>query len=223
METKINNNILSSFELNNLDMPETWFDIAEYQEGQLIYCEGNTPLGIYVVNSGKVKITKRSHEGKEQIIQIAGKGNMLDFKSLMLETRYTTTAMALEDTTLYFIPKQDFFKIIKKNKNLQNELMRTLCTESLQTEQKMVDLAYKPVRGRLADILLTLNNKYKGEDGNAQIYLSRYDLACLIGTVQETVVRLLSEFKKENLVRLERKGVKITNPDGLMRVSNYYS
>ena len=103
--------------------------------------------------------------------------------------------------------------------------MRLLCQDLVEAEEKMVSLAYKPVRGRLAETLLELEKDFKDESKSAKsvISLSREELANIVGTAKETVIRLLSEFKSEHLIRIEGKNIMVIDPKGLIRINNLYN
>lgn len=201
------------------------FQTMEFKKEQLLYCERNTPLGLYCVRSGKVKIYKLGSDGKEQMIRIASRGDFLGYEYLITGSRYTSSATVLEDTTLYFIPKQDFLKLLKNNEEFSADFLVLLCQSLLDTEKKMINIAYKPVRGRLAEALLSLNNMFGNTVNNTSspISISRDDLANFIGTAKETAIRMLSEFKKAKLVATDGVHIKILNPDELSRISNFYN
>lgn len=201
------------------------FQTIQFKKEQLLYCERNTPLGLYCVHSGKIKIYKLGSDGKEQMIRIASEGDFLGYEHLITGSNYSSSATVLEDTTLYFIPKQDFLGLLKNNEKFSTDFLTLLCQSLLDTEKKMINIAYKPVRGRLAEALLLLNNIF-GNTGNttiSPISLSRDDLANYIGTAKETAIRMLSEFRKEKLVSTEGNYIKILNPNELSRISNFYN
>jgi CRP-like cAMP-binding protein len=206
-------NLFSGITIENEDV-----NYIQFKKNQIIYSEGNSPIGLYYVQSGKVKIFKLGSDGKEQIIRIAGKGEVLSCASLICNNKYNTSAISLDEALLVFIYKQKFWHHINHN---VPEFLQLLSQEIINAEDKMTDLAYKPVRGRLAQALLSLCKKFNGRiESNLTITISRNDLACFIGTATETVNRLISEFRKENIISTSSKNITILNSDYLLQMSN---
>lgn len=206
---------ISSSQLSIGDFEEDF-----YEKGQVVFRIENMPRGLYYVKSGKVKVFKYGSDGKEQILTIAGPGRFLGYKDLLADRRYTTGATVVEDAMLVFIPKRDFIEIFKSS-DATDYFTTLLCQDLIMAEEKLVSLAYKPVRGRLAESLLTLNETYK--DHEHKIELSREDLANFIGTAKETVIRLLSEFKAEKLIQTDGRCIQVLNPSGLSRINSLYA
>ena len=199
------------------------FESIFYKKGQVLFNEGNIPRGLFYVESGKVKIAKYGSDGKEQIISIAKPGDFIGYKSLLTNTHYNVSASILEDATLTFIPKDDFSKLFRVDTDVADKFTKMLCDDLIALEEKMVSMAYTPVRGRLAETLLALDEVYKEEKRNISfINLSRMDLANIVGTAKETVIRLLTEFKTEKLISTEGKLITILDPQGLLRINQLY-
>lgn len=199
-------------------------DIIFLKKGQLVYMEGSTPLGAYFVDSGRVKISKIGSLGKEKIVRIVTSPYLLCFLDLFSHRRYTTTAQAMEETSLLFISKQDFWEVLETHTDIFLALLWQLSEVMKSVEMKFTDLAYKPVRGRLADALLTLNYKFNGKRGEAgPVTLTRADLAGYVGTVKETVNRLLSEFREEKIITTSGSRIAIKDVKKLSRISEMYN
>jgi len=194
------------------------FEENLYKKGEVVFRIGNMPHGLFFIKSGKVKIFKYRGDGKEQILTIAGKGRFLGYKDLLAGRRYTSGAIVIEDALIIFIPNKDFQDLIKSDE-ASDFFTRLLCQDLIEVEEKMVSMAHKSVRGRLAESLLTLNDTYS-ENG---IELTREELANLVGTAKETISRLLSEFKADNLIQIEGRSIEVLNPKGLDRILNFYS
>ncbi|MBD3638191.1 MAG: Crp/Fnr family transcriptional regulator [Crocinitomicaceae bacterium] len=202
---------------------ESKADIVQYKKRQVIYAEHGTPLGVYIILEGKVKITKTSIDGKEQILRIASNGEPFGLVDLAADSAYGATAEALEDTRISFVPRWEFWNIVHGSPELFEELLRLVSAELKLAEEKMADLAYKPVKVRLADALLELETKFDpARSGKKDIYLSRYDLACYIGTAKETVNRIMSELRDENLVSTHGWAIHIEDRGGLEKISKMY-
>ncbi|WP_198536970.1 Crp/Fnr family transcriptional regulator [Salegentibacter sediminis] len=198
-------------------------DYLYYKKAQLIYQEGSTPLGAYFVENGSIKIVKLGSSGKEQILRIATNGELLCLSDLFSQCRYGNSAKTLEDSSLLFIPKQDFWKVLKEDDQIFRSLLQQLAQNIRKGNEKIVDLAYKPVRGRLAEALLSLDSKFNTTSREPfQVAMTRADLAGYVGTVKETVNRLLSEFRSEKLISTQGTRIKISDPNGLERISRMY-
>lgn len=185
-----------------------------YKKGQNIFYEGTRPTGIYCMNDGKVKVFKNNIQGKEYIIYIAKPGDFLGYRALMGEELYAATATVLEDAKICFIPKEIFFEILQKNPAFMKKVVKAVCHEMGIMEDRMAELAHKSVRERLAANLLMLKETY-GMEGEGStlidIALSREDLAAIVGTATETVIRLLSEFKNDGLIAFEGKKIRVVD------------
>lgn len=198
----------------------------KYKRGQTLFYEGTRPMGLFCINSGKVKVYKMSTEGKEQILNLAKPGDFLGYRALISEEFYNASATVIEEAAICYIPKSNFLEILNTNPAFFQKMMKAVCHELGVMEDKLVTIAQKSVRERLATTLLMLKETY-GMEGNESVLidiaLSREDLANIIGTATETVIRLLSEFKNDQLISLEGKKIKVVDPDGLMKEADLYS
>lgn len=191
-----------------------------FRKGEHIFLENGVPAALYCINSGTVKISKLSSNGKEQIMRIAHEGNFLGYRSLILKNRYTYSAVALEECKVCVIPKADFFALLRNNNNFYQALMEMICREADEAEAKLSDLAHKPVRSRIAEALLLLANSSTDEEH--AISLTREDLASFVGTVKETAIRVISELRDANIISIDKRKIRILNPQMLIHISNVY-
>lgn len=199
-------------------------DLVLTKKGQLIFTEGSTPLGIYFIDKGKVKIFKSGCQGKEQILKISTKNDILDERDLLCSSKHNNSAIALEDSTLLFVNKRDFRNLIMDQPQILEHFLKKISREFTLAESRLVHFAYKPVRGRLADAIFSLNdifNRYSM--GPQPIWINRSDLAAYVGSAQETISRLLSEFKAEKLIDVQGNKIDIRDMDGLKKISNMYN
>ncbi len=195
-----------------------------YKRGQIIFYEGNRPSGIYCVNEGKVKVYKTSESGREHIVRLAKKGDILGYRALMGGELYSATAEALEETVVCQIPQSVFFSVIQTDRNLMARIMHLLTHDLKVAEERMVELSQMPVRERLAQTLLMLHSTFGSETDEAtiDIQLTREDLANIVGTATESCIRLLSEFKKDGIVNLNGKKITINDKQKLLRTANVF-
>jgi CRP-like cAMP-binding protein len=184
------------------------------------------PIGLYCIYEGSVKISKLNSNGREQIVRIAAPSDFLGYRSLVAHRPYSDTAIAIEDTTICLVPKSEFFNLMQTNKKFYEALLQKICRDADEMENKLSNIAYKPVRGRIAEALLILasKNTHEGKDAKSETYinLTREDLASLVGTVKETAIRTISEFKDENLIAIDKRKIRILNFDKLLHISNLY-
>lgn len=194
-----------------------------FKKGQYIFYEGNRALGLYCLNSGKVKIFKTGVDGKEQIILFAQPGDFIGYRALIAEELYSVSAMALEDSVACFLPEKTFQQLIESNPDISRQLMKALCHELNLASDRLTSMAQKHVRERLAETLLLLEETFRegtspGEAIN--IALPREDIANLVGTATETVIRLLSEFKDDQIIELRGKHIRIINRQKLEKTAH---
>lgn len=208
--------LCSPSELENLEPGKT---CGVYTKNQFLFHEGTMPSGLYCINEGLVKVCKIGSSGNEQILRIAKKGEFIGYRSLLSGTSYNCSAVIVDKAKICHIPKTDFRSLMHRNIAFQEGMTKMLCAILESAENRMTDIAYKPVRGRIAEALLLLNEAYH-EAG--VISMARKDLAGFVGTVKETAIRVISDFKSENLVAIEKRSIRILDPDGLARVSNLY-
>ena len=195
-----------------------------YKKGSTIFHENNYPLGIYGIYEGKVKVYKTAETGKEHILRLAKEGDALGYRALISGEKYEVSTMALEDCRVCFIPKNLFLETLKKSNNLTNKVIELLSFDLKTAELKIADLAQKSVKERVAETILLLKNFYgmEKDEKTINVALSREDLANLVGTATETLIRSLSEFKKNKVVGLKGKKIVILNAKLLQRMANLF-
>lgn len=201
-------------------------NLISHKKGQVLFYEGTRPLGIYCISSGVVKVFKTASNGKEQIIHLAQKGDFLGYAALLGEENYSNTAMIIEDAKICFIPRESFLNTLSTNSLFFRRITKALSHEIGVMEDKLTDATQKSIRERLAYLLLQLAKSYGIEGGESQrinLLLSREEIAGMVGTATESVIRLLSEFKKDDLIELDGKRIIIKDKRGLARLSDFYA
>jgi CRP-like cAMP-binding protein len=217
--------LLSCCSLEELDFMAAHKSVQYYQRGQAIYQQGNAASGLYCVREGRVKIAKAGSDDKEHIVHLMRQGDVLGYRAMLAEGRYTSSAIALEDCIVCFVPRPDFLRLLKSNSQFSTVLMQMLAHKLGEAEERMLHLSYKPVRERLAGALLLVQKTFH-QEGDAlpfHIALSRDDWAALVGTAKETVSRLLSEFKEEGMISTRGSQITILKPARLVQISSLYS
>lgn len=170
-----------------------------------IYREGDTARQLFFIASGKVKIFKTNEWGKEYIISVHGAGEFIGYTPLIKRTEYSETATAMEETVISQIPKEDFFKMLHFNQNFAARFIKMLANNMEEKEDKLLSLAYNSIRKRVAEALVVLNK----DETHSTISILREDLANLVGTAKESVIRTLTDFKSEGLIDIEQGKIKI--------------
>jgi CRP-like cAMP-binding protein len=201
-------------------------NLISHRKGQILFYEGTKPLGIFCINTGVVKVYKTASNGKEQIIHLAKAGDFLGYSSLLGEENYTSSAMIVEDAKICFIPKEVFLSTLTKNTEFFKRVTKAISHELGVMESKLTDATQKSIRERLAFVLLQLADSYGIDGGEYQkidLILSREEIAGIVGTATESVIRLLSEFKKDDLIDLDGKRIIIKDKRGLARLSDFYA
>lgn len=182
------------------------------KKGELIFEEGTHVNGVFCLKDGVCKLTKLSSNGKQQIVKLASKGELLGQRSLISDEPTNLSAVALEDMQVCFIPKTEILGFIDQNNKFSLGVMRTICDDLKDADDIMVNMAQKSVKARLSHTLLYLESTFGVTKENAiQLQLTREDLASYIGTATESCIRLLSEFNKAGYIELVDKKIIIKN------------
>lgn len=178
------------------------------KKGEVIFEEGENVNGIYCVKDGVCKLTKLSPNGKDHIVKLVAKGELLGQRSMISDEPVNLSAVALEDMQVCFVPKNEIMGFFDNNNQFSMNVMRTICGDLKEADSQMVNMAQKTVKERLAETLLYLQDTFgKNEDGTLKIQLTRDELASMIGTATESCIRLLSDFNKSELIELKGKKI----------------
>ena len=189
------------------------------KKGETVFNEGDALNGIYCIKDGVCKLSKLSDNGKDQIVKLVKKGELLGQRSLISEESTNLSAIAIEDMQVCFIPKQEILQFFNENNQFSLNMMKSVCGDLKDADDNMVNLVQKTVKQRLAEVLIKLETDFgKHEDGTLKIQLSREEIAGMIGTATESCIRLLSEFNKEGWITLQGKKITITNKKELQRI-----
>lgn len=199
-------------------------DFRQYKRGDILYQEGSRISGFYCINDGIIKVFKTGFDGKEQIIRFAKKGDFIAYRSVLSNEPACTSAKVIEECKVCFIPSEILIQLSKVNSTFALELLKLACHELGEANSFITDIAQKTVRERLAEILILLVQEF-GLDENKflRISLTREELANIVGTATESVIRLLSEFKADKMVELNGRKIKILNIKALEKISNVFN
>lgn len=180
--------------------------LRHIKKKQVVYYEGDAVMGIFLVIKGKIKTVKLTEDGRQLMTGIYGDDQYFGIPSLLLNEPYAETAEALEDTSICLLPKEMMEELLSKYPDLGRQFIKILSNNLLEKEEQLLQLAYHSVRKRLSEVLIRLSKQEKTADP-LMLKVSRDNLAALAGMATETVSRILSDFKEENII--ERKGSQI--------------
>jgi len=191
-----------------------------YQRGQTIFSEGDDGNGFYVVASGRVKVFKLSHEGKEQILHILGTGEPFGEVPVFAGEHFPAHAEAMEETRVFFFPRSAFVELIKKNPSLALNMLAMLSRRLRRFSALIEDLSLKEVPGRLSAYLLYLSES-NNRSHNLILDISKAQLASLLGTIPETLSRILARMSTEELIASDgQRNIKIIDHEGLEELAS---
>ena len=198
-------------------------DYKNFNRGELLYSEGNRLNGFFCIHKGIIKIFKTGIDGKEQIIRFAKQGDIIAYRSILSNEPACTSAKVIEDASVCQIPAKLLIDFAKENSAFSMDVMKLTCHELGVANAYITDIAQKTVRERLAEIIILLINEFVLDENNyLNISLTREELANIVGTATESVIRLLSEFKSDNLIELKGRKIKILNKRALDKISNVF-
>ncbi len=182
------------------------------KKGQSIFEEGEKLNGVFCVREGVSKLSKLSANGKDQIVKLASKGEVMGQRSVIAEETSNLSAVAVSDMEVCFIPKEGIVDTLHKNPDFTVEVLRHMAHDLREADDVIVNMSQKSVKQRVAEAFLYLGENF-GEDseGFLSVTLSREDIANVVGTATESCIRIISEFKKKGFIKTSGKKIGIAN------------
>lgn len=180
-----------------------------------VFSEGDLPLNVYFVKSGNIKTFKSNPDGKELIINLYTANDFFGFERILENENYRESAVAMQDSELIVIPRYDFMLMIQSHPDVSKSFINLLCKKVAEREAQLLNLAFNSVRQRTAEALLKAETL---KDSRSVIAISRDDLAKMVGTASESVIRVLSDFKDEGLIEIVMGKIKILERSKLEKV-----
>lgn len=196
--------------------------LRKYGKGRILFMEGEPGEAFFYVKSGLVKISKLSGDGREHILHILNEGHIFAEVTLFSKTEYPATAEVLEDAEIGIIKNEDLEKLIMENPGLALQLIKYLNKRLVEAHMKIRNLALYDTYGRTAQALLKLAEDYGKRSSKGielDLNISRQELANIVGTTRETVIRALMAFKKEHSIDIDKNTITIIDPD---RVAEWF-
>ncbi len=188
-------------------------EVNDYKRKQILYHEGQRPVAVYFINKGKVKISRTNEENKELITNIVTEGDFFGYTAVLEETNYRENAEILEDAELMLIPRTDFLQLINNDAIVARQFIKMMARNIVEKEENLVNLAYSSLRKKVANGLILVLTKFKGEKETLEI--SRENLANIIGSATESLIRTLSDFKSEGLIDIKKGKIIVLNENKL--------
>ncbi|MCK4922109.1 MAG: Crp/Fnr family transcriptional regulator [Bacteroidales bacterium] len=208
---------------SELDLIISHKDDGLHKRGSVLYNEGNRIKGIYCINSGIIKLFKTGVDGKEQILRFASAGEIIGYRSVLSSELACTTSEVINESTSCYVPGEIVIELIKNNGDFALELMQMTCRELGEANSYITDIAQKTAKERLAEILIHLKNEFGVDENDVlKISLTREELANIVGTATESIIRMLSEFKQEKLLEIKGRNIKILDFSSLNNISNSF-
>jgi CRP/FNR family transcriptional regulator len=181
-----------------------------YTAGEIVFSEGEPCSGLYVVESGHIRIFKSSANGREQVLSVEGPGSSVAELPVFDGGNYPASVAAVEDATLLFVSKQDFQTLCLTHPQVALKVLRVVGARLRRLVGIIEELSFTTVRHRLASFLLRLaqkEGKRTGKGAEVTLPTSNQELAAQIGTVRELVSRNLSRFQSEGLIQMDGRSV----------------
>lgn len=191
-----------------------------FRRGQIIFSEGDEGTGFYVVIWGRVKIFKLSSEGKEQILHIFGPREPFGEVPVFTGQHFPANAEAMEESRIFYFPRDSFIRLIEKNPSLALNMLAVLSRRLHRFTRLIDDLSLKEVPGRLASYLLYMSEQKRGSD-ELELNITKGQLASLLGTIPETLSRILGRMTRQGLIESEGPRIKILDRQGLEGLAGY--
>lgn len=186
--------------------------LRPFSRKENIFAEGDYPRYLYLVESGKVKLYKTNDYGKEFIINYCQEGEFIGYTSLIANQKsYNFSATAMEESHLRLIPKDDFQKLLYANTHVAAQMVKLLANNVQEKEAQLMQLAYDSIRKRVADMLVTIAKK----EGKNDFGILREDLAKMVGTAKESVIRTLTDFRESGHIDIRDGHIFILQLDRL--------
>ncbi len=213
--------IFSTLTPEEKDDLQNHLSLAYYKKNEFIFKEGERPTGLLFLVDGKVIIYKEGVGGREQIIRMTKPLGLIGYRALLAEELHIGSAITLEDSTVCSISPEYFHNKLLKNPNFSYKIIQKLARELGFSNMRTVTLTQKHIRGRLAESLLLLKEKYGWENDGAtlKVYLSREDIANLSNMTTSNAIRTLSTFSGEKVIAIDGRKIRILDIHRLEKIS----
>ncbi|PQJ15995.1 Crp/Fnr family transcriptional regulator [Aureicoccus marinus] len=191
-----------------------------FKKGEVLFKEGETLHGLYCLKNGVAKLSKLSENGKDQIVKLAAKGSILGHRSVIAKENTNLSAVAVSDVQSCYIPKSKIEAVLRSNPDFTLEMLRKLAHDIKESDDSLVQMSQKNVKQRMAQALLHIQENFGAdEEGYFSVHFSREDLANIVGTATESAIRMLSEFKKDTILKSKGRKLGIADLEALKKMA----
>lgn len=185
-------------------------DSITVKKGDIIFNEGDHVNGVYCIKAGTCKLVRMASSGKDSILKLITKGDILGQTAVLTQEKSTLSAIAVEDMQICFIPKSEILRLIDVNKKFSLQVTKDVCQNLNYATDIALNNTTKNVKERLAHALISiLDSSGIDDEGFLNLQLSRDEIASMVGTATESCIRLLAELKKLGIIDLQAKKIKI--------------
>lgn len=210
-----------SLNSEDFEVYEKALKVLEFAKGEVVFEDGESPKGVYFIEKGTAKLSKSGVYGKDQILRFCKENDLIGYRSLLCGENFQANAEAMTPMTVQFLPADIFLHLLEVDSKLSYAMLQKIAYELGESANTVTFLAQKTVRERLAEILILLEQKLGTDpEGFIKISLTREEIANLIGTATESAIRLISEFKQDDLISVEGRNIKILNRDKLIKLGH---
>lgn len=192
----------------------------QIKKGEALFAEGEKLDGVFCVRDGVSKLSKLSANGKDQIVKLASKGEVMGQRSVIAQESTNLSAIAINDMEVCFIPKEIITNTLNTNPNFTVEVLRHMAHDLKEADDVIVNMSQKSVKQRMAEAFLYLDKNFGHDDeGFLNLTLSREDYANVVGTATESCIRIISEFKKKRFIKTVGKRIGIVDEKKLQHLA----
>jgi CRP/FNR family transcriptional regulator len=199
-----------------------FFSERQYQRDDYIFLEGEAPEALYVVKTGKVKVLRHSTDGKDVVLRMTGPGQLLGSVAVFDGGGYPGTAQAIEDCTLLVIGRNDCLTLVSRYPVFALTVINDMGLRLRSSAEQIRSLAVERVEQRIARTLLKLGQTAGADSPEGRVIelpLTRQDVADMTGTTVETAIRVMSKFRREELIFTRRGKVVLVDLDALQEIA----
>lgn len=192
-----------------------------FAKKEALFFEGDDLRNVFMIERGKVRTYKVNHDGKELVTGLHGPGDFLGYMIVLEGGRAHENAETLEETEVVVIPREDVLALLFRDRDVSIRFIKMLSREVKEKEERLLDLAYASVRQRVARSILRLRDRYAAGSKDAiGVRISREDLATIVGTATESLIRTLSDLRDEGLIDLQGRDIRIHDAGRLERLAH---
>jgi CRP-like cAMP-binding protein len=187
----------------------------------MLFHDGDELRHIPFVVRGKVRTFKVNTDGKEFVTGLLGEGDYVGYMGLLENGRAMESAEAMEDCEIALIPREDLLALLYKDRDVSIRFIKMLAHDVKEKEHHLLQLAYASVRQRVAQALIRVHDRYAADKAaDLGVKISREDLASIVGTATESLIRCLTDLKEEGLIETQGRDIRIIDQAGLAKLAD---